>query len=102
MIYLKVRRKKYHVFNVVIIIQFFFTYCGEAIRCSIDENCTTTQATPIMKFSEFMMVGYIFAHWLYASQYIKTSLILPSLYKIASLLLKCQEANQTELAVKNT
>ena len=45
--------------------------------------------------------GYVFAHWLYTTQYIKTSLILPSLFRIALLLLKSKQANETEKRVKN-
>ena len=75
-------------FNVVIIIQFFFMYGCEALRCQLEENCNEGN-TPLGKVSAFVMIGYMFAHWLYVSQYIKTSLILPSLYRIGFLLLKC-------------
>lgn len=45
--------------------------------------------------------AYLWTHWLYSSQYIKTSLILPSLFKIASILLRSKQANEVDLNVKD-
>ena len=45
--------------------------------------------------------AYLWTHWLYSSQYIKTSLILPSLFKIASILLRSKQANEIDLNVKD-
>ena len=46
--------------------------------------------------------AYFLPHWLYASQYIKASLILPSLHSIALVLLNSTETNDQGLVVENS
>ena len=47
-------------------------------------------------FGVFVDTAFLLPHWLYASQYMKSSLIIPSLHSIESLMIKSRLSNEPE------
>ena len=53
-------------------------------------------------FAVFVDTAFLLPHWLYASQYIKSSLIIPSLHSIESLMIKSRLSNEPGMGLMNT
>ena len=53
-------------------------------------------------FAVFVDTAFLLPHWLYASQYMKSSLIIPSLHSIESLMIKSRLSNEPGMGLMNT
>ena len=53
-------------------------------------------------FGVFVDTAFLLPHWLYASQYMKSSLIIPSLHSIESLMIKSRLSNEPGMGLMNT
>ena len=53
-------------------------------------------------FGIFVDASFLLPNWLYASQYMKSSLIIPILYSIESLIIQSRLSNEPVMSVMNT
>ena len=94
-IYLRCKRKKYQSFNVLILLLFLLFNASQVYLLlttgQTESPSSDHQSSLIFKIGH---TAYLFSHWLYVSQYIKTSMILPILFNIGFILLKSRQASQ--------
>ena len=55
----------------------------------------------IVFFGIFVDTAFLLPHWLYVSQYMKSSLIIPSLHSIESLMIQSRLSNEPVMSVMN-